>query len=114
LIGAAATTATAADDLICSGTEYLANLPITGPAGDFIRNSLVNIGDYSVHVRGHPSGFIVLLKFLDAIGLGGSWPVVAISQPLLPGTWHLSHSVSDGTVVEPRRSGPSAGFSWPH
>ena len=60
-------------------TEYLANLPITPPAGDFVRNFVVDINDYSVHVRGHPPGFIVLLKFLDGIGLGGSWPVVAIS-----------------------------------
>ena len=60
-------------------TEYLANLPITPPAGDFVRNFVVDINNYSVHVRGHPPGFIVLLKFLDAIGLGGSLPIVAIS-----------------------------------
>jgi len=60
-------------------SEYLANLPITPPAGDFVRNFVVDIDNYSVHVRGHPPGYVVLLKFLDAIWLGGSWPVVAIS-----------------------------------
>ena len=68
-------------------TEYLANPTITPPAGDFVRNFVVDINDYSVHVRGHPPGFIVLLEFLDAIGLGGSWPIVAlslISSILLP------------------------------
>ncbi len=60
-------------------TEYLANLPIAPPAGDFVRNFVVDIDAYTVHVRGHPPGYIVLLKFLDAIGLGGPWPVMAIS-----------------------------------
>lgn len=60
-------------------TEYLANLDIAPPAGDFVRNFVVDINDYSVHVRGHPPGFIVLLKLLDGVGLGGSWPVMLIS-----------------------------------
>jgi hypothetical protein len=60
-------------------TEYLANLPLTPPAGDFVRNYVVDINDYSVHVRGHPPGFIVLLKMFDAVGLSGSWPVMLIS-----------------------------------
>ena len=59
--------------------EYLANLPITPPAGDFVRNFVTDIDIYSVHVRGHPPGFIVLLKALDALWLGGSWPVMFIS-----------------------------------
>ena len=60
-------------------TEYLANLPITPPAGDFVRNFVVDIDNYSVHVRGHPPGFVVLLKLLDALWLGGAWPVMLIS-----------------------------------
>lgn len=89
-------------------TEYLANLPITPPAGDFVRNFVGDIGDYSVHVRGHPPGFIVLLKFLDAIGLGGSWPVVAISlisSALIPvGVLVAVWAIAGGTWV--RRSAP--------
>jgi hypothetical protein len=60
-------------------TEYFANLPLTPPAGDFVRNFVVDINDYSVHVRGHPPGFIVVLKMLDAVGLSGAWPVMLIS-----------------------------------
>ena len=60
-------------------TEYLANLPLAPPAGDFVRNFVVDINDYSVHVRGHPPGFVVLLKMFDAVGLSGSWPVMLIS-----------------------------------
>lgn len=60
-------------------TEYLANLAHTPPAGDFVRNFVVDINDYTVHVRGHPPGFIVLLKMFDAVGLSGAWPVMLIS-----------------------------------
>ena len=60
-------------------TEYLANLSTAPPAGDFVRNFVADIDDYSVHVQGHPPGYVLLLKILDAIGLGGPWPVVALS-----------------------------------
>ncbi len=60
-------------------TEYLANLDIAPPASAFIRNFVVDIHQYSVHVRGHPPGFVLLLKFIDTAGLTGAWPVVALS-----------------------------------
>jgi methylthioxylose transferase len=60
-------------------TEYLANVATAPPAGEFVRTFVDRIGDYSVHVRGHPPGFLVFLQFLDAIGLGGVWPVVIVS-----------------------------------
>lgn len=60
-------------------TEYLANLPTSPPAGEFVRTFVDEIDRYSVHVRGHPPGFVLLLKCLDAIGLSGVWPVVALS-----------------------------------
>ncbi len=59
-------------------SEYLANLKIAPPAGEFLRGFVDHIGRYSVHVRGHPPGFLLVLKALDAIGLSGSWPVVAV------------------------------------
>ncbi len=61
-------------------TEYLANLAKAPPAGDFVRTFVDKIDRYSVHVRGHPPGFVLVLKFLDAIGLSGLWPVVALSM----------------------------------
>ncbi len=89
-------------------TEYLANLSITPPAGDFVRNFVVDIDNYSVHVRGHPPGFVVLLKTLDALWLGGAWPVMLItlvSTVLLPiGVLIAVWAVAGPSLV--RRSAP--------
>ncbi len=60
-------------------TEYLANLEITPGAAEFVRTFVDDIQRYSVHVRGHPPGFVLVLQFLDAIGLTGAWPVVGLS-----------------------------------
>jgi methylthioxylose transferase len=60
-------------------TEYLANLPVIPPIGEFVRHFVADINNYSVHVRGHPPGFIIILATIDAIGLHGGWPVVALS-----------------------------------
>lgn len=60
-------------------TEYLANLDIAPGAAEFVRDFVDDIDRYSVHVRGHPPGFVLVLKAMDAIGLGGAWPVVALS-----------------------------------
>lgn len=61
-------------------TEYLANLEIMPPIGEFVRGFVDHIDRYSVHVRGHPPGFPVLLAALDSIGLRGGWPVVGLSM----------------------------------
>ena len=60
-------------------TEYLANLQIMPSAGEFVRRFVEDIDRYSVHVRGHPPGFVVLLAAFDSIGLDGGWPVVGLS-----------------------------------
>ncbi len=60
-------------------TEYLANLEITPPAGEFLRTFVDRIDDYSVHVRGHPPGFVLVLMGMDAVGLGGGWPTAMLS-----------------------------------
>jgi methylthioxylose transferase len=60
-------------------TEYAANLPLMPPAGEFLRTFVERIDDYSVHVRGHPPGFPLLLQALDGVGLGGGWAVAALS-----------------------------------
>ncbi len=59
--------------------EYYANLQHTPPAATFLRTFIARIDDYSVHVRGHPPGFILVLKFVNAIGLHGVWPVAMLS-----------------------------------
>jgi hypothetical protein len=60
-------------------TEYLANLDSLPPVGEFVRGFVDDIDAYSVHVRGHPPGFVVLLVAMDTVGLGGGWPVVGLS-----------------------------------
>lgn len=64
---------------IAHETEYLANLPIAPPAGEFVDTFVERINDYSVHVRGHPPGYLLGLKALDALGLHGVWPVVVVT-----------------------------------
>lgn len=60
-------------------TEYLANLATAPPASEFVRTFVEQIDGYSVHVRGHPPGFVLVLKVLDDIGLGGQWPAAILS-----------------------------------
>ncbi len=60
-------------------TEYLVNLKIAPSAGQFLRNFVEDIDHYSVHVRGHPPGFMLVLKAMDAVGFKGVWPVVGLS-----------------------------------
>lgn len=60
-------------------TEYLANLATAPPASEFVRTFVEQIDGYSVHVRGHPPGFVLVLKVLGDIGLGGQWPAAILS-----------------------------------
>jgi len=60
-------------------TEYLANLAAAPPADEFLRTFVERIDDYSVHVRGHPPGFVMVLKVLDGVGFGGGWPAASLS-----------------------------------
>ena len=60
-------------------TEYLANLATAPPAAEFVRTFVERIDDYSVHVRGHPPGFVLALQAMDGVGLGGEWPVALLS-----------------------------------
>ena len=60
-------------------SEYLANLTTAPPAGEFVRTFVERIDEYSVHVRGHPPGFVLVLKALDSVGLGDGWPTALLS-----------------------------------
>lgn len=60
-------------------TEYAAHITTTPPAGEFVRTFVERIDEYSVHIRGHPPGFMVLLKAIHALGLGGVGPAIALS-----------------------------------
>jgi methylthioxylose transferase len=53
-------------------TEYLADVANVGSPGAFLSTFVDRIGDYSIHVQGHPPGMLLLLSALDRVGLGGS------------------------------------------
>lgn len=60
-------------------SEYLANLARTPPAGEFVSGFFERLPTYTVHVRGHPPGYTLVLKALAGVGLGGPWAVVAMT-----------------------------------
>jgi hypothetical protein len=53
-------------------TEYLSDVDRVASPGAFLSSFVDRIGDYSVHVQGHPPGLLLLLSGLDRVGLGGS------------------------------------------
>ncbi|MEO8264040.1 MAG: hypothetical protein ABI706_00885 [Ilumatobacteraceae bacterium] len=60
-------------------TEYYANLPKTPAWSRFLETFVDHLWRYSVHVRGHPPGFTLVLKLIGGVGIHGAWPVVALS-----------------------------------
>jgi hypothetical protein len=61
-------------------TEYWANLATLPAASEVLREWGVDfLLDYSVHVKGHPPGFVLALQALDGIGLGAPWVAGALS-----------------------------------
>jgi methylthioxylose transferase len=62
-------------------TEYWANVEFLPPAGDLLllHSNYDFLVDRTVHMKGHPPGFILILKGLAAIGLGTPWIVGALS-----------------------------------
>ena len=60
-------------------TEYWAGLPRGGSASEYLSTFLDRQQSYSVHVRGHPPGFPLLLQLLRSVGLGSAWWAAALS-----------------------------------
>jgi methylthioxylose transferase len=62
-------------------TEYWANLEFLPKAADLLllHSNYEFLVDRSVHMKGHPPGFVLLLKGLAAIGLEAPWVVGALS-----------------------------------
>ncbi len=62
-------------------TEYLANLEFLPEAGDLLllHSNYDFLVDRTVHMKGHPPGFVLILKGLAAIGLEAPWVVGALS-----------------------------------
>ncbi len=68
-------------DAVVHPTEYWANLATLPPAGDMLRHygTIDFLLKYSVHAKGHPPAFFLLLKTLSAVGLGHPWVAGALS-----------------------------------
>ncbi len=60
-------------------TEYWAGLKNAKPAGQYLRTFIDQQKFYSVHVRGHPPGFTLLLMLMRSIGLGSAWAAATVS-----------------------------------
>jgi hypothetical protein len=66
---------------VVSPYDYRAVLPAARDLGlgAFLRTYVDRLGDYSVHVQGHPPGMVSLLWVLDAVGLRGpGWEAAVI------------------------------------
>ena len=68
-------------DPVVHPTEYWANLATLPDAATMLRHyaSVPFLVHYSVHAKGHPPGFLLLLKALAAVGLGHPWVTGALS-----------------------------------
>jgi methylthioxylose transferase len=68
-------------DPVVHPSEYWANLATLPPAGDMLRQygTIDFLLKYSVHAKGHPPAFLLLLKMLSAVGLGHPWVAGALS-----------------------------------
>jgi methylthioxylose transferase len=62
-------------------TEYLANVELLPKATDLLllHSNYDFLVDRTVHMKGHPPGFVLILKGLAYVGLGGPWVVGALS-----------------------------------
>ncbi len=66
-------------DPVIHPTEYWYAIRDMPPAGEFVRTYVDQLTYYPVHYRGHPPGFMLILKGLAQIGFPGPWPVALLS-----------------------------------
>lgn len=58
--------------------EYLPDVGKVGAPLDFLGHFTARIVEYRIHVRGHPPGYLLVLSFLDRLGLAHPSVVAAI------------------------------------
>ncbi|WP_354698074.1 hypothetical protein [Paraconexibacter sp. AEG42_29] len=97
--------------------EYLAGLPRARAAADgdggFLRSFVDVLPSYPTHVKGHPPGFLLLLGWLDDLGLGGATVatvlVVAAGALAAPAALVALRAVADEAAA--RRAAPFLVFN---
>jgi hypothetical protein len=85
---------------LSSRYEYLAGLDRAQHApGGFLRSFVADLPGYPTHVKGHPPGLLLLLSWLDAIGLGGATAatvlVIAVGALAAPAVLVALRAVAD-------------------
>ncbi len=61
--------------------EYLPDVGRVGAPLEFLRGFTTHLAEYRIHVQGHPPGYLLVLSFLDRIGIANA-PVVAALEIL--------------------------------
>ena len=81
-------------DPIVDRTEYWARLPKLPPATDMLRvwADPMWMRNQPVHLKGHPPGYVLILKAMAQVGLRSPWAAAALS-------WLAAASVAVGLVV---------------
>lgn len=85
---------TAMIDPIIDPTEYWARLPKLPPAVDMLRvwADPMWMRNQPVHLKGHPPGYVLILKAMAHIGLRSPWAAAALS-------WLAAASIAVGLVL---------------
>ncbi len=81
-------------DPIIDPTEYWARLPKLPPATEMLRvwADPMWMRNQPVHLKGHPPGYVLILKAMAQVGLRSPWAAAAVS-------WLAAASVAVGLVV---------------
>lgn len=94
--------------------EYQAGLPRAERApGGFLHSFVDTLPAYPTHVKGHPPGFLLLLSWLDGVGLGGATVatvlVIAVGALVAPAALVAVRAVADEALA--RRAAPFLAFT---
>ena len=81
-------------DPVTDRTEYWSRLPKLAPAKEMLRvwADPLWMRNQPVHLKGHPPGYVLILKAMAQIGLRSPWAAAALS-------WLAAASVAVGIVV---------------
>lgn len=97
---------------IAGPSDYLRVAERIAAPGPFLDTFVERIGEYTVHVRGHPPGLVLALWWLGRAGLGGPAPlaaiVVAAGALVVPAVLVAAREVSEPTA---RRAAPFLALS---
>jgi methylthioxylose transferase len=86
-------------------SEYWVNLDTLPPIADTIRSwsNWQFLLDYTVHLKGHPPGFILILQLLEQAGFSEPWVVTALCwfglAAVVPGVMACTEKLTDAATA---------------